>query len=155
MSAPKTHGRTHTVEYATWERIVQRCGNPNATNWCRYGARGIRVCARWRESFEAFLADMGERPRGASPDRIDATKGYEPGNCRWADERTQRLNNRRVSLNGLSAILIRGLTIRGVPKKALTVAFGVSRATVEDIVSRRTWKTALSDLSIVVDRGEP
>jgi len=51
------------------------------------------VCERWAD-FVNFLADMGEPPLGMSLDRIDTDGHYEPGNCRWVDQKTQQ-NNRR------------------------------------------------------------
>jgi hypothetical protein len=70
-----------------------RCLNPNASDWPRYGGRGITICAEW-DSFEQFLADMGERPEGMTNDRIDVDGNYEPGNCRWATAKEQRRNQR-------------------------------------------------------------
>lgn len=79
--------------------MIQRCTNPNATKFAEYGGRGIAICDRWRNSFEAFLADMGERPgSGFSIDRIDNDGNYEPGNCRWATDDIQSTNKRNNHL---------------------------------------------------------
>jgi len=94
-----THGHSfvggkETPTYSSWHSMKQRCLNPKATKWKHYGARGVRVCERWRISFENFLADMGERPAGKTLDRIDPDGNYEPGNCRWATMVQQRHNRR-------------------------------------------------------------
>jgi hypothetical protein len=82
-----------SVEYRTWSTMIQRCENPRATDYERYGGRGIKICQRWRESFEAFLTDMGRRPADKrSVDRINNDGNYEPGNCRWATPIEQRRN---------------------------------------------------------------
>lgn len=70
-----------------------RCLNPNSDGYADYGARGITVCSRW-DSFEAFVADMGERPDGTTIDRIHNDRGYEPDNCRWATSSDQENNKR-------------------------------------------------------------
>ena len=79
----------------TWLSMIQRCTNPKNTAYRNYGARGITVCARWRNSFEAFLADMGDRPEGKTLDRINNDGNYEPGNCRWATKKQQCRNSRK------------------------------------------------------------
>lgn len=88
------HGMSHTATYRAWGSMIQRCTNPNATNYDNYGGRGIKVCKRWR-SFPAFLADMGQCPEGKTLDRRDNDGSYQPGNCRWAT-RSQQNKNRNM-----------------------------------------------------------
>lgn len=95
-----THGHTprreHSRTYVAWRSMRQRCENPKHKSYSLYGARGIRVCPRWRE-FPNFLADMGEKPRGLTLERINTNGNYEPGNCKWATWSEQRLNQRRMT----------------------------------------------------------
>ena len=82
--------------------MVQRCTNPKHPKWKNYGGRGIKVCDRWLQ-FVNFSTDMGVRPAGTTLDRMDGSKGYEPGNCRWATNEEQHNNKMRcryVEYNG-------------------------------------------------------
>lgn len=99
--ASATHGHSRetgeTPTYISWKGMLQRASRGTSKDATRYLDCGIVVCARW-VSFEAFLADMGERPAGKTLDRIDNTKGYEPGNCRWATPSEQAMNRRSARL---------------------------------------------------------
>lgn len=85
------HKHYGTPTYVSWQNVVQRTTNSHHKDYARYGARGIYVDREWLD-FRNFLTDMGERPAGTSIDRIDSTKGYYKGNCRWATSREQSLN---------------------------------------------------------------
>lgn len=93
-----THGMTGSRTYRAWACMKDRCKNRKTRCYSLYGGRGISVCRRWSESFEAFLEDMGECPGDMSLDRIDNNGNYEPGNCRWVSTAQQNRNTRRTRL---------------------------------------------------------
>lgn len=90
----KTSWPSRSREYRTWERIKRCCYESSYFAYKNYGGRGIRVCQRWLGSFEAFLSDMGKKPKGLSLGRIDNDGDYEPSNCRWETAK-QQMRNRR------------------------------------------------------------
>lgn len=128
------------TEYGIWCTMKARCINPNYKNFHLYGGRGVKVCDRWIESFDAFLEDMGNRPsKNHSIDRFpDKDGNYEPLNCRWATRKEQQGNTRRnrwiehngrkmilqdwanefnISSNGLRSLVERGLSMDKIQEK--------------------------------------
>ncbi len=97
--ANRRHGysRPARPEYTAWHSMKQRCLDLNHKSYKDYGGRGIKVCWRWIESFEAFLEDMGDKPTSLhSIGRKNNDGDYEPDNCRW-ETRRQQYSNRRSS----------------------------------------------------------
>lgn len=99
-----THGYGHTLVYAVWCTMQARCYNEKHASYKYYGAKGVTVCKRWRDSFANFLADMGDRPSPKhSIDRKNSNGNYELSNCRWATPTEQANNtswNRFLEHNG-------------------------------------------------------
>lgn len=93
------HGKYYSSSYKCWRGMKDRCLNPSALAYKRYGDRGIKVCDSWIEDFENFYNDMGEKPKGKSLERIDNNKGYCKENCIWASPKTQAQNTRRSFKN--------------------------------------------------------
>lgn len=112
----------HSRTYRSWNMMLQRCHNPKNTHFARYGGRGIVVCHRWRESFTAFLEDMGERPESRELERKDNNGNYTPENCRWATRKEQCQNtsrNRFIAFDGQTLSISEWARKIGVNKETL------------------------------------
>lgn len=120
------HGLYRTRTRKVWQQMKDRCCNPNTTGFDLWGGRGIAVCDRWRESFLNFIADMGPAPEGATLERIDNEKHYNPSNCRWATRREQAQNTRRnrmVTFRGQTLCVTEWARRLGMPSGTLWARF--------------------------------
>lgn len=109
---PTKHGFARSSIYLAWQSIKFRCLNPNSRSYYQYGGRGIKICQRWRDSFQAFYDDVGPKPSpDYSIDRVNTNLHYSCGkceeciangwiaNCRWATRTQQSLNTRLRKTN--------------------------------------------------------
>ena len=92
------HGAAYTRLYQVWAGMMNRCKNQTSKSWKWYGARGIRVCKKWRiaANFIAWAVAAGYR-KGLLIDRKDNDLGYSPANCRWATPKESAANRRNIS----------------------------------------------------------
>lgn len=141
--ANRRHGASasgrRTTTYRSWESMKSRCLNPDDHAYNDYGGRGIFICQQWQESFESFLIDMGERPKGTTIDRIDVNDGYYPGNCRWGSPSQQgrnKRNNRMVDFNGKAVPLAVVAEQTGIPYQRLHNRISKLGWSVEDAIKK-------------------
>ena len=130
----RIHGRNGTLEWNSWRAMKERCFNPKADRYDRYGGRGITVCERWLE-FAAFYADMGPRPSAnSSIERKDNDPGYWCGhcadciskgweaNCRWAAPVEQARNSDHVhelTFNGVTRCISEWAEIARIDRRTI------------------------------------
>lgn len=144
--AKTTHGRRRRGQkdptYEAWSQMVARCQCASSTRVERYIGRGITVCDRWRHSFDAFLADMGERPSADhSLERKNNDLGYGPDNCCWATRIMQANNKRNTQRHEFRGQM---MTIR---EMVLATDSKLKPATIRARITVYGWTTerALSD----------
>lgn len=104
---PVKHGLWKHPLYQIWNGIKYRCLVPSSRDYPAYGGRGITICKRWREDFQAFYDDVAPRPEGLTLDRKNNNLHYSCGkceeckangweaNCRWVSRSVQNHNRRQ------------------------------------------------------------
>lgn len=117
------HGLGKVPEYQIWKAMKARCYGVNHKNYSDYGGRGIKVCERWKDNFQAFYADMGSRPSDKhSIERSDHNGDYSPDNCRWATQKEQTRNTRRsktITHNGETKTVAEWADITGIDSSTI------------------------------------
>ena len=133
-----THNDSGSELHQLWKSIRSRCRNPKSPSYKNYGGRGIALSEVFDSyiGFRAYvLESLGPRPTPQhSIDRVDNSKGYEPGNLRWATAKEQA-NNRRSNV---------AVTLFGVPYRMVEVCeiFGLPYRLVMERVNRNGWPLA-------------
>ena len=138
-----THGETtggRSRVYVIWMNMVARCTNEHSSSWEYYGARGVKVCDRWRK-FDQFFSDMGEPPTDHhSLDRKDTSGNYESGNCRWATMKAQqnnKTNNIRLTYCGQTKTISEWAEICGIKRATIRARIKVHRWPVDKALTIR------------------
>ncbi len=145
----RSHGLSRTTEYRVWQTMRHRCLEKSSPAWDDYGGRGITICEGWKDSPEAFAADMGTRPERHEIDRIDNNGGYWCGhcadcislgvtktNCRWATRSTNTRNRR-------STVWVE---FRGERRRMIDLCeqFGIARGVVYHRLKKWTLEQSLT-----------
>ena len=118
------HGKRHTRIYNIWRSMRQRCNNPNANRYYRYGGRGIKVCEEWENSFTAFYewAVAHGYADNLTIERKNPNGDYEPSNCCWETYKKQannKQNSRYITYNGKTYTLAEWADLTGIKKATI------------------------------------
>ena len=145
FSSPKSRGSDiKSYLYGTWVTMKSRCYTPTATSYDTYGAKGVTVCDRWKNSFLDFEEDIhnsiGVRPEGHSLDRINTLGNYEPGNVRWASHKEQNQNRTSTKLTPDIVRAIRQERQSGVLFKELAKKCNISPSYCAGLCRGEYWK---------------
>lgn len=133
------HGKTGSRAYKSWSNMISRCENPKNKSYKDWGARGIKVCDKWRSSFQRFLDDMGEPGHGMTLERLDVDGNYEPRNCVWASRLDQARNRNYCKLDMSSATQMRKMRAEGFTLEALSREYGVSISHAKRVCDGECW----------------
>lgn len=133
MNLPKrinpNYSTRENADYRVWQQMKQRCCNPKSPRFDRYGGRDanpIKVCDRWKDSFENFISDMGPRPEpkhSFSIERENNNGDYEPNNCSWIPKKDQSRNTSRtivIEHEGEKKLMTDLATETGISKSTLS-----------------------------------
>ncbi len=129
--------------YRSWKAMNQRCYDLKNISYKNYGAKGITVCDRWKDSFHNFLQDMGQRGEGWSIDRINFFGNYSPDNCKWSTAKEQASNkssNNIISAHGQDNTLAEWAEITGIPWSTIRKRIYVLGWQIEDALIKKKKK---------------
>ncbi len=137
------HGLTGTNLYKLWVGIKRRCYNKNASDYSRYGGRGIKLCKTWENDPLAFISyiqsTIGDRPKNKTLDRIDNSKGYMPDNLRWASKSEQARNSSTAKVNESIVKEIKDKYKSGVTQVNIADEYNISKTQVWRIINGQSW----------------
>jgi len=83
-----------------YSNMKYRCLNPKNPGYPRYGARGIKICQEWLDSYNSFYewAFKNGYNEVLSIDRIDNDGDYTPENCQFiTKEENHRKGKKTIS----------------------------------------------------------
>ena len=109
--------------YTIWVRMKQRCSDIHASDFERYGGRGIKVCDAWLD-YKVFYdwAMANGYQDDLTIERVDNDGNYEPDNCAWIPREAQarnKRNNHLITYKGQTKTLAEWSEILGIDSSLL------------------------------------
>lgn len=130
--------------YQIWQSMKHRCRPISSHPMHKYyGGKGVRVCLEWQTyiGFRTWALINGYK-EGLSLDRINTNRNYCPTNCQWITKAENfRKDNYKKKLTWRLVKLIRTeAKPKNLLQQELSQKYGISQASISDILRNRTWK---------------
>lgn len=122
-----------------WLNMAQRCYNPNNPGYGKHGAKGVTMCAAWKDSPEQLAADMGPRPEGFGLLLKEGAREYGPDTTYWGPYRlaVRAHEERRMAIEVLRMAHDEGATV-----EAIALGFPFSEKQIEAIIRGKLYRIA-------------
>ena len=138
----RKHGFYGNPSYRTWANMITRCTDISSKAYKYYGGIGITVCDRWMD-VSNFIADMGQRPKGMTLDRINNNLGYSPDNCAWVsmfDQNRNKKSNVNIEIDGVTKSVTDWANDYGLNPKTVFNRIYAGWDVIEAITTKKTGK---------------
>lgn len=130
--------------YASWLKMLDRCYDIKSKSYENYAGRGIKVCDRWRESFQNFLDDMGPRPENRTIGRKNNDGNYEPDNCRWEtidEQNSNKITTVMIGEEKLVNLCKRlNLNLNRVYQRHIALGWPIEKAILTPVIKYKSHK---------------
>lgn len=93
-----------------FNKMQDRCLNPNNQDYRWYGAKGINICEAWLnnpKTFEEWALNNGYSD-DLTIDRIDSNGDYTPDNCRWIPHKENTRRAGKVNWINVNGVILTG-----------------------------------------------
>lgn len=144
--------------YNSWNAMKARCNHSGSKAYPNYGGRGITICDEWKDNFEQFISDMGERPSDRHTiERLDTNGNYEPSNCVWAtygEQMNNKRNNRTLEHNGVEQTVSQWARELNISKDTIRKRLDKGFSTEEALQVGRKSRSGKPASAWNVDTGE-
>lgn len=140
------HGlrRIHPIEYGVWFELRKKCRDPNHPAYRYYGGAGVTISNAWYSQFDSFLRSVGIRKSKAyTLERIDHTKGFEEGNCRWVERKESTyvgLTRTKYLYLGKTYTLKQLAAIHNIKYKTAWVRLNQLHWPLDKVLTTREWE---------------
>ena len=146
LQSRATHHKTKSRLYIIWNSMKKRCYQKNDIEYKYYGGRGITICDKWKDNFQAFYEwsiangyDENAKRGECTIDRIDVKGNYAPDNCRWVDKIIQannKTNNQLITYNGETHTIAEWSRIKNISYATIYARFKIYNYSIEDVFNK-------------------